>query len=35
VPGVGVAVLLNVSVGESPLEVRLSTQSGRLVAQSD
>ena len=35
VPGVGVAVLLNVSIGESPLEVRLSKQSGRLVAQSD
>lgn len=32
VPGVGVAVLLNVSVGENPLEVRLSRQSGRLVA---
>jgi hypothetical protein len=34
VPGVGVAVLLNVSIGERPLEVRLSKQSGRLVAQA-
>jgi len=33
VPGVGVAVLLNVSLGERPLEVRLSKQSGRVVAQ--
>jgi len=32
-PGVGVAVLLNVSLGERPLEVRLSKQSGRVVAQ--
>jgi len=34
VPGVGVAVLLNVSIRERPLLVRLSVQSGRLVAEA-
>jgi hypothetical protein len=34
VPGVGVAVLLNVSITERPLEVNLSRQSGRLVAET-
>ncbi len=34
VPGVGVAVLSDVPVTERPLEVKLSTQSGRLVAET-